>query len=286
MLNGHPGDVTVVVKRAIIRGVNHGLIVTSTTDGVHATNSWHETKPLGKAVDMAGPGIAAEVDYQRDLIRGLGASRFNEIFGPDNFANVKNGQVITLIEGSGLEELHDTHIHIAPRWIPKLRIPQIVKDRLLARKLKRQYGATWAFYIIRYARKHRIPLAWALALVEQESNFKNIFGCDHGRLPNPSAPPFCRVSVTTERVSALLRWVASGRASNGVGLTQLTSVNYIQTAQRRGGAHKPKVQLDVGFEVFRSKTGGDWSKAWKYNGDPRYQPQIATKHQRWVGRLS
>jgi hypothetical protein len=281
MLNGHPGNITIPVKRVIVRGINHGLVVTSTTDGGHATTSFHFVKPKGKAVDMAGPGVEAEIEFQRDLIKHNGAARFNEIFGPDNFANVKNGQRITLVEGSGLEQMHDTHIHVAPRFLPALKLPQSVRDRKLAVRLRR-LGARYTLSIIQEARRERVPLSWALALVDQESAFRNIFGGDHGNLPRDDMAPFFRVKVTRERVAELLRWVAKGKASNGVGLTQLTSVGYILEANREGGAHVPKVNLRVGFRTLRRKSGGDFAnQSWKYNGRLSYQDEIAAKQVRW-----
>jgi hypothetical protein len=286
MLNGHPGDIDRATKRVIVRGINHGLVVTSTTGGRHATGSWHKTRPLGKAVDMAGPGTEAEIDFQRDLIEDLGPGRFNEIFGPDNRANVKNGARITLVEGSGLEQQHDTHIHVAPRTIPALRLPRRVRDRRLALRLRR-HGARYALDIIREARRERVPLSWALALVEQESAFRNIFGGDHGNLARDDRAPFFRVRVTQRRVWELLRWIGSGGASNGVGLTQLTSVGYIREALSEGGAHVPRINLRVGFRTLRRKTGGDYANdAWKYNGSPAYQPQIEAKQRRWREVLS
>lgn len=281
MLNGCPGNITWAVKRVIVRGVNHGLVVTATTNGTHAPTSYHQ---YGKAVDMAGPGTEAEIQYQRHLIKGLGAWRFNEIFGPDNFANVKNGVVFTLVEGSGLEQMHDTHIHVAPRSIPKLHIPQWVKDRALARQL-RKHGVRRGYpkVIIREARREKVPLSWALALVDQESAFQNIFGGDHGNLQHDDRPPYYHVPVTSSRVKALLRYVAQGHASNGVGPTQLTSVGYIVLAEREGGAHRPKINVRVGLRVLKAKCGGDYeNRAWLFNGAPAYQQQIEGKQRKWA----
>lgn len=132
MLNGHPGNVARAVRRVIVRGVNHGLIVTSTTDGVHAPRSWHKILPprnwRGRAVDFGHrrPGTpearAALVAFQRDLIQTHGADKFHEIYGPDNAANVKNGVIVPLVEGTPLETQHDTHVHVAPKLI--LPLPQ------------------------------------------------------------------------------------------------------------------------------------------------------------------
>lgn len=45
-------------------------------------------------------------------------------------------------------------------------------------------------------------LSTACALVEKESGFKNIFGCDYGS-GWTNVPPYCNVAVTKERVQAL-----------------------------------------------------------------------------------
>jgi hypothetical protein len=121
MLNGHPGNITPAAKKMVVRAVRAGLIVTSTTDGKHAPGSYHYTKP-GEAVDFGLPGslVGTErgrrrlVNFQRKEARK--PARFSELFGPDNRANVKNGVVISLPEGSPLETLHDNHVHGVARW--------------------------------------------------------------------------------------------------------------------------------------------------------------------------
>jgi hypothetical protein len=142
-----------------------------------------------------------------------------------------------------------------------------------------------AHRIIIEARRARVPISWMFALVHQESDFRNIFGCDWGPA---SGPPYCRQLVTRARVQALLR---HGKA-NGVGLTQLTDFAYVRRAERtsvvRGnrGAHFKANQIRVGAQVLREKTGGDMGQAWKYNGDPGYQRKIAAKQRGWHAALT
>lgn len=112
MLNGRPGNVNRRVKRTIRRAVNAGLYVTSTTGGRHASTSYHYT---GNAVDVSGPWHKMVAFQRAEHRRGLGRSGYLELFGPDNFAGLKNGRRITLGEGSWLEQLHDSHVHIARR---------------------------------------------------------------------------------------------------------------------------------------------------------------------------
>jgi GH24 family phage-related lysozyme (muramidase) len=127
LLNGHPGNINRACKRVIVRAANHGLVVTSTTDGSHSPTSFHFTTP-GRAVDLGhGPGVSwdegtrRKIAFQKWLLR-RGPGRYDELFGPDNTANVKNGQRFTLGEGTPLENLHDTHVHVAPRSL--LRLPR------------------------------------------------------------------------------------------------------------------------------------------------------------------
>jgi hypothetical protein len=159
-------------------------------------------------------------------------------------------------------------------------------DRELVRRA-RANGAEHAYRIILEARRAGIPLSWAFALVEQESGFRNIFGCDWGPRGFPFMPPYCRVPVTKARVEALLR---HGKP-NGVGLTQITDFNYVRRAQRTKvarafGAHLPGNQIRVGMQVLKEKTGGNMGQAWKYNGSREYQAQIKAKQRRWHNILT
>jgi hypothetical protein len=162
------------------------------------------------------------------------------------------------------------------------------QDREYVRRA-RANGAEHAYRIILEARRAGIPLSWAFALVEQESGFRNIFGCDWGRpaWPGEYRPPFCKVPVTADRVDALLR---HGKP-NGVGLTQLTDFSYVLRAERTKvarafGAHLPGNQIRVGMEVLKEKTGGDMGQAWRYNGAREYQAQIKAKQRRWHNILT
>lgn len=156
------------------------------------------------------------------------------------------------------------------------------RDIQLARRA-RKHGAKYSLRIILEARRAGILISWALALVEQETGFRNIFGCDTGPC---SHAPWCHQTVTRERVRELIAHVKQGGTSNGVGPTQLTSLDYILRAQRLGGAHIPRHNIRVGLAVLREKTGGDMRQAWKFNGSPAYQEQIAAKQAAWHRRLA
>lgn len=161
------------------------------------------------------------------------------------------------------------------------------RDLFLARRAKKA-GAKQALIIITEARKARIPISWGFALIEQESAFRNIFGCDIG--PR-SGPPYCHQKATKSRVDALIRHVRAGGVSNGVGYGQLTSLPYVLRAHRLRagiykGAHRARPNIRVSFQVLREKTGGDMSQAWRYNGARAYQAQIAAKQRRWHEALT
>jgi len=104
MANGHPhSDLTRPVKRAIAQAVaKGGLVVTSTTGGVHSPTSFHYS---GRAVDLAGPYVKM-TRFQGWLARNYG-SRSLEIFGPDSYY-YKYGT-----RYPGAFPAHHDHIHFA-----------------------------------------------------------------------------------------------------------------------------------------------------------------------------
>lgn len=118
MLNGHPSDVTDAVRKYIMRGVAAGLVCTSTRDGGHAATSYHYTRP-GRAADLGLRTFSLTSRRKRlafQRAEALHAERYDELFGPDNQANVKNARRLTLQEGTALEQMHDNHVHGAPRY--------------------------------------------------------------------------------------------------------------------------------------------------------------------------
>lgn len=121
---GRCTNLTPEVKKIVSLANAQGLYVTSTCDGVpgdgrHTASSLHYPQNngdgKGHAVDIAGSWTAM-IDFQNWLVDKYGHGAFQELFGPDNSssANAKNGVALPMAEGSGLEQLHDTHIHVAP----------------------------------------------------------------------------------------------------------------------------------------------------------------------------
>jgi hypothetical protein len=195
-----------------------------------------------------------------------------------------------------LSERHQKYI-----WEPQER-PDSWKD--LARKRRKEGGdkgaakaiddacpgEKYGSLIVDESERARVDLALACALVEQESGFRNIFGCDHG--PRSSAP-WCHQDVTKERVQALIGYVRRGGGSNGVGLTQLTSPDYIYRAESLGGAHLPRWQLRIGFDVLvgHMRDFGKRTGIGAYNGGPGnpqlgYADDVLSLEKKWKTRLS
>lgn len=112
-LNGKP-DVEKALHPYIMEAVARGLCVTSTTGGKHAPNSFHYSR---RAVDIGRDtftplSYARLIAFQRHLHKTHGR-HLTELFGPSNYANRKWGRPLRLAEGSGLESLHDNHVHVA-----------------------------------------------------------------------------------------------------------------------------------------------------------------------------
>lgn len=119
----------------------------------------------------------------------------------------------------------------------------MIRTAVLARRA-RKHGAHHAWKIIVEARRQGIHISDAFALVEGESQFRNVFGHDGGA-------PFQGEKVTRAKVHELLDHTARGGVSNGVGLTQLTWPPFIRQAQRlSGGAANPRNQLIIGFSIL------------------------------------
>jgi hypothetical protein len=98
-------------------------------------------------------------------------------------------------------------------------------------------------------RAEGLPLSVGAGLIEQESGGRNLFGCDHGQTGDQ--PPYCHQFVTEQRVQKLMTGnFASGL--NGVGVTQLTTAQFVIDAQNMGGAHLPRHQLRRGFRLLRA----------------------------------
>lgn len=108
--NGHKPVLGALGERVVLKANALGCIVTSTNDGTHTATSYHYTN---HAIDFGtGNGeVGPKIELQKWLFGEYPEAL--ELFGPLNDRCIKNGQRITLTEGSDLENLHDTHTHWA-----------------------------------------------------------------------------------------------------------------------------------------------------------------------------
>jgi hypothetical protein len=153
------------------------------------------------------------------------------------------------------------------------------RDYLLARRAKRAGAKNYALRIIIEAKRHRnVSASLALALIEQESGFRNVFGHDAGGL-------FPGQEVTAAKVHRLLGHIAGGGTSNGVGPAQLTWPDYIREAQRDGGAHKTSVNIATGLRILAANIAAESGS--ERNGLARYNAgsSSSSKGQRYAAQV-
>ena len=120
-----------------------------------------------------------------------------------------------------------------------------------------------ATHILEAVATTKIPLSYALALVEKESGFKNVYGHDHVRNPAPKGG-----RVTALNYAQYKRARKQGMGMQGVGPTQLTWYAFQDQADALGGAWKPYPNLVVGFRHLKTliNAHGKEHGAASYNG--------------------
>jgi hypothetical protein len=183
-----------------------------------------------------------------------------------------------------------------------------ISDKELKRRINKHAAALtddWpyepvAHHVVELSREilsdvHDYPVSLGCALVHQESWFRNIFGCDFGSRWTWE-PPYCQVVVTKNRVQKLIENFESGGGQNGVGLTQLTSREFIYEAEKLGGAHLPRNQLIVGYKLLAGliRSYGYYGGVGAYNAGPgnrmavrwTYTKSVEDKHNLWIARLT
>ena len=120
--------------------------------------------------------------------------------------------------------------------------------------------------LVEEAKSENVDVALAAALCQQESGFKNIFGCDFG-----AGVAFCHEGVTEPRAKQL----RAGGRPNGIGWTQLTSFSLVDAANQEGGSWIVRNQLRIGFRYLAELMGdlGERTGIGAYNGGPG-NPQL------------
>lgn len=157
------------------------------------------------------------------------------------------------------------------------------RDLALALKAKR-YGAKYALRIILEARKHpEVPVSLALALVEQESGFSNVFGHD------PTI--YVGAGAVTKRKYAAYKLARGTTCMQGVGPCQLTWYDFQDRADALGGCWVPRHNIAVGLDILAAniRQSGKCRGVARYNGTgvaaDRYAREVLAKQAVWHKRL-
>ena len=153
------------------------------------------------------------------------------------------------------------------------------RNLVLAYRAKRA-GAHWSLRIILEARRHRIPISLAFAVVEQETGFRNVFGHDRGKKPNPIQGG----AVTRDKYRRYCTYLTHGYDLQGVGPCQLTSRHLQVAADNLGGCWKPKHNIEVGMAFLGAllrKQGSVRRALVAYNGAAIYADRVLARQARW-----
>lgn len=120
--------VNAACRRAVVRAYADGLVPTSTRRlPVSRTASFHQrrnSRGEGMAVDFGLIERHIGTRYGRDKMvafqraelrrdRSRAILGLTELIGPDNEAIILRGRETDLVEGTALEQQHDTHVHEA-----------------------------------------------------------------------------------------------------------------------------------------------------------------------------
>src|SRR3954452_661497 len=159
------------------------------------------------------------------------------------------------------------------------------RNRELAKEA-RKHGARYAWTIVTEARRAGIPISLGFALIEQESNFENVFGHDQSIFRGAG-------KVTKAKYEAYKRERGTpGRRMQGVGPPQLTWWELQDEADRRGGCHVAKHSIRVAFEHLAAliRQHGTAVGIERYNGSGpaarRYRAEVQTRQAQWHQRLT
>ena len=154
----------------------------------------------------------------------------------------------------------------------------------------RAHGGRFETVVVREARRVRLPIALACAIVEKETGFRNVFGHDAVRNPVKS-PPGGLLAVTRENYAQYLEHRRQGLGNQGVGPMQLTSPGLQDRADQLGGCWQPGPNIRVGLEFLAGNIRrlGLRSGVVAYNGSgpaaQRYGDDVLARARLWEQRL-
>jgi hypothetical protein len=152
-----------------------------------------------------------------------------------------------------------------------------------------EYGITNADAAIQASHEPDRPtLAHCLALLENESGGRNIFGAEGTACP----AEWYEQEVTQHRYTIYKTRRNQGHTPNGVGPTQLTDPNLQQAAEHAGGCWIPLHNMQIGFQFLHqliNQTGSPYNGYRAYNGTgpqaTRYALRAIERTHLWEDRL-
>ena len=160
-----------------------------------------------------------------------------------------------------------------------------------AHALKKLLPSSWddgtATHILEAVATTKIPLSYALALVEKESGGKNVYGHDPVRNPAQKGG-----RVTRTNYAAYKKARKAGLGMQGVGHTQLTWYAFQDQADALGGAWKPYPNMVVGFRHLKTliNAHGKEHGAAAYNGTgpaaDAYGKDFVKRQESWHRRIT
>lgn len=149
-------------------------------------------------------------------------------------------------------------------------------------------------------REAGLPFWAACALLEKESNGRNVYGHDKNGVFSRDEFP----EVTAQNFMTFLVRVMNGETSNGVGPCQITFAGSLKNSShsnhRDGGYFRqmaefgllpwdPQDNMKFGFQILRNhyKAKGSWKAAGAaYNGRLTYGIDLVEKMNEWRERLN
>ena len=154
----------------------------------------------------------------------------------------------------------------------------------------RAHGGHFEAFVVREARRVRLPIALACAILEKETGFRNVFGHDGVRNPVKS-PPGGLLAVTQDNYRQYLHHRRQGLGNQGVGPMQLTSAFLQDRADQLGGCWQPGPNIRVGLEFLAGniRRMGLRPGVVAYNGSgpaaQRYGDDVLARARLWDKRL-
>lgn len=157
---------------------------------------------------------------------------------------------------------------------------------VLAQRAK-AHGANFSLRIVIEAKRAGLPASLGFALIEQESNFRNVFGHDPTIFAGAGT-----VTAAKYRAYKQRRGPTGRGGMQGVGPAQLTWWEFQDAADRLGGCHIARFNIQCAFAHLAAliKQHGRTEGIRRYNGSGpaavAYEESVSRKAKAWHERLS